>query len=57
MIVDQHLETARQELQDILSTKLSHLSEVDQELVRKAMIRTAKRNAHLHLKDVRQMTR
>lgn len=56
-IMEQHLDTARQELQDVLGNKLSHLSNVDQELVRDVIIRTTKRNAHLHLKDVRNLSK
>ena len=56
-IVDQHLETATQELDELLETKLSHLAEADQEQVRRAILRTTKRNAHLHLKHVRELSR
>ena len=53
-IMDLHLDTANEEMQALLSSKLSHLSSGDQELVRQVILRTTKRNAHLHLKDVRE---
>ena len=56
-IMDQHLDTAMQELQAVLSNKLSHLSNGDQKLIREVIIRAAKRNAHLHLKDVQELSK
>jgi len=55
-IMELHLDTARQELQTLLSNKLSHLSNPDQELVREVILRTTKRSAHLHLKDIRELS-
>lgn len=55
-IVDQHVETAMQELQNLLETKLRHLSETDQDQVRQAVLRTTKRNAHFHVQDVRELS-
>lgn len=55
-IVDQHVETALQELKSVLDTKLSHLSTGDQDQVREALLRATRRNAHLHLKDVRELS-
>jgi glutamyl-tRNA reductase len=56
-IVEQHVETALHELDTVFRTKLSHLSSTDQDSVRQAVLRSAKRNAHLHLKDVRELSR
>ena len=56
-IVDQHIETAMQELDELLGSTLRHLTETDQEQVRRAILRTTKRNAHLHLKHVRELSR
>ncbi|MCB9869070.1 MAG: hypothetical protein H6836_00535 [Planctomycetes bacterium] len=56
-IADKHLETAMQELHTVLSTKLRHLSESDREQVRRVMVRTVRRTAHLHLTDVREYSR
>ena len=49
-----HLDTANEEMQTLLSNKLSHLSRGDRELIREMILRTTKRNAHLHLKDIRE---
>jgi glutamyl-tRNA reductase len=56
-IVEQHVETAMQELQSLLETKLRHLSDGDQDQVRQAVLRTTRRNAHLHVQDVRERSR
>jgi hypothetical protein len=56
-IMDQHLDTAMQELQAVLSNKLSHLSNGDQKLIREVILRATKRNAHLHLKDVQELSK
>jgi glutamyl-tRNA reductase len=56
-ILERHLDNAMQELHTVLTTKLSHLSDIDQEQVRQALVRAAKRNAHIHLKDVRELSR
>jgi len=53
-IMELHLDTANEEMQTLLSNKLSHLSRGDRELIREMILRTTKRNAHLHLKDIRE---
>jgi glutamyl-tRNA reductase len=56
-VVDLHLESALEELQRALRGPLSHLGEAEVEAVRQLVTKTAKRNAHFHLKDLRQLTR
>ena len=55
-IVEQHVESAMQELQSALDTKLRHLSDSDRDQVRQALLRATKRNAHLHVQDVRELS-
>ena len=45
-----------QELQSALDTKLRHLSDSDRDQVRQALLRATKRNAHLHVQDVRELS-
>ena len=56
-IVEQHIEAATRELQSMFASQLRHLSDTDQEHVRRAVLRAAKHNAHLHVRDVRELTR
>jgi glutamyl-tRNA reductase len=50
-----HLENAMEEFEAVLTTRLSHLSDQDKDTVRRLLHKTVKRNAHLHLKDVREL--
>lgn len=54
-VIDLHVETAVDELERALRGPLAHLSEVDREALRQVVVRTAKRNAHFHLKDLRHL--
>jgi glutamyl-tRNA reductase len=56
-IFERDLDTAMQELQTVLSTQLGHLSHVDQETVRQLVLRSTRRNAHFHLKEVKELSR
>lgn len=55
-VLDLHLDTALNELHSALQSKLSHLSDEDQEQLRQLVIRAAKKNAHYHLQDLRQLS-
>jgi glutamyl-tRNA reductase len=56
-VVDLHVESAQEELQRALRGPLAHLGETEQEAIRQLVLKTAKRNAHFHLKDLRQLAR
>jgi glutamyl-tRNA reductase len=56
-VVDLHVESALEELERALRGPLAHLPEADREALRQVMLKTAKRNAHFHLKDLRQLAR
>ena len=54
-VVDLHVEGAMAELEHALNGKLSHLDERDREALRFVLLRAAKRNAHYHIQDIRQL--
>lgn len=54
-VVDLHMESAVAEFEHAVRSQLRHLSHQDQEHVRKLLIKAAKRNAHYHLKDLRNL--
>jgi glutamyl-tRNA reductase len=54
-VVDLHVEGALAELEQALRSKLRHLTEADRETVRSILLRTAKRNAHFHIQDIRRL--
>jgi len=56
-VVDLHVESALEELERALRGSLAHLGEAEQAAVRQLVLKTAKRNAHFHLKDLRQLAR
>lgn len=56
-VIDLHVENAVDELDRALRGPLSHLTEQDREALRQVVLRTAKRNAHFHLKDLRQLAK
>ena len=43
------------ELENALNGNLSHLASDDREKIRKILLRAAKRNAHYHIQDIRQL--
>lgn len=54
-IIALHVESAIAEFEHASRSQLSHLSNEDRELVRKVLVKAAKRNAHYHLKDLRSL--
>jgi hypothetical protein len=54
-VVDEHIASALQEWTAAVNTKLKHLCEADQEQVRRVLMRAVRRNAHLHLTDLKQL--
>ncbi|MCA8975655.1 MAG: hypothetical protein KDC98_13115 [Planctomycetes bacterium] len=54
-VVDMHVEGAMAELEHALSGRLSHLAAADRETVREVLLRAARRNAHHHICDLRQL--
>jgi hypothetical protein len=54
-VVDLHVEGALAELEQALRGSLRHLNEADREHVRAILLRTAKRNAHYHIQDIRRL--
>ncbi len=56
-VVDLHVESALEEFQRAVRGPLSHLGESEREAIRQLVLKTAKRNAHFHLKDLRQLAR
>jgi len=55
MVINQHVDAALREWTAAVRTKLKHLCEADQEQVRQVLLRTVRRNAHLHLTDLKQL--
>ncbi len=56
-IVDQHVDSALREWTAAVRTGLKHLCEADQKQVRQVLLRAVRRNAHLHLTDLKQLAR
>lgn len=54
-VVNQHVDGALSEWTAAVRTKLRHLCKDDQEQVRQLVLRAARRNAHLHLTDLKQL--
>ncbi|MFO1055312.1 MAG: hypothetical protein U1F36_24085 [Planctomycetota bacterium] len=54
-VVDLHVEGALAELEHALGSSLSHLQSRDRDALREVFVRAAKRNAHFHIKDIRQL--
>ncbi|MHC4076948.1 MAG: glutamyl-tRNA reductase [Planctomycetota bacterium] len=54
-VIDDHVASALQEWTAAVRTKLRHLCEADQEQVRQVLLRAVRRNAHLHLTDLKQL--
>jgi glutamyl-tRNA reductase len=55
MVINQHVDSALNEWTTAVRTKLKHLCEDDQEQIRQLVLRAARRNAHLHLTDLKQL--
>lgn len=55
MVINQHVDSALREWSAAVRTKLKHLCEADQEQVRQVLLRAVRRNAHLHLTDLKQL--
>ncbi len=55
MVINQHVDSALTEWNTAVRTKLKHLCEADQEQIRQVLLRAARRNAHLHLTDLKQL--
>lgn len=53
-VVDLHVEGALAELEQAFHGRLGHLSPADREAVRSVLLRCARRNAHHHIRDLRQ---
>ncbi len=54
-VVDLHVENALSELDKALRGSLQHLADDDRDQLRKLFEKTARRNAHFHLRDLRQL--
>ncbi len=55
-VVEMHLESAMAEVEQAMRGKLKHLDETDQAQIRELMRRAAKRHAHYHILDLRQLS-
>jgi hypothetical protein len=53
--VDLHVEGALAELERAFGGPLSHLEGIDRERLRTLMTKTARRNAHIHIQDLKRM--
>lgn len=54
-VVDLHVEGALAELEQAFGGPLSHLEGIDRECLRTLMTKTARRNAHIHIQDLKRM--
>jgi len=54
-VVDLHVEGALAELEQAFGSELSHLAAADREMLRCLLVRCAKRNAHFHIQDIREL--
>jgi glutamyl-tRNA reductase len=54
-VVDLHVESALAELEQAFGSELSHLAAADRAMLRSLLVRAAKRNAHYHVQDLRQL--
>ena len=54
-VVDLHIEGALAELEQAFGSHLSHLQNPDREQLRALMTKTARRNAHIHIQDLKRM--
>ena len=54
-VVDLHIEGAMIELEHAFDGALRHLVPSDRDVLRNLLVRTAKRNAHFHIQDIRQL--
>lgn len=54
-VVDLHVEGALALLDQVLGGELSHLGDADREVLRAVVVRAARRNAHFHIQDLRQL--
>jgi glutamyl-tRNA reductase len=54
-VIDMHLESAVAEYEHAARGRLRHLSARDQDIIKRLIIKSAKRNAHYHLKDLRNL--
>jgi len=54
-VVDLHIEGAMAELDQAFGGHLSHLEGEDRERLRSLMTKTARRNAHIHIQDLKRM--
>jgi len=55
-VVDLHVEGALAELDQAFASQLSHLDDPDREQLRRLAVRTARRNAHFHIQDLKKLT-
>jgi len=54
-VVDLHVEGALAELELAFGSHLSHLDDPDRDCLRTLMTKTARRNAHIHIQDLKRM--
>ncbi|MBI5851681.1 MAG: hypothetical protein HZB39_11750 [Planctomycetes bacterium] len=54
-VVDLHVEGAMAELDSAFDRELRHLPASDRDALRNVVMRTARRNAHFHIQDIRQL--
>lgn len=54
-VVDLHIEGALAELEQAFGSRLSHLDDAMREELRLLMTKTAKRNAHIHIQDLKRL--
>ncbi len=54
-VVDLHVEGAMAELDSAFDRELRHLPACDRDALRSVVMRTARRNAHFHIQDIRQL--
>ena len=55
-VVDLHVESALGELERALSSSLRHLDSADQDRLRQVFERLAKKHAHFHVRDLKELT-
>ena len=53
-ILEQHVEVALREVDEMLTERLGHLCPKDQEEIRTTVLRATRHNAHRHLKDIKE---
>ena len=56
-VIERHVNTAMDELDSAFRGNLAHLSQNDQHALRQILDRLARRNAHLHIQDLKELVR